>query len=58
LYASTKPGANKDIMEFGVAQIFDIFLWNWFQIDPTFIVLDSKEEDEGFVKPTLKIQVV
>jgi hypothetical protein len=45
-------------MEFGVAQIVDILLCNWFQVDPTFIVSDSKEEDEGVARLALKVQVV
>jgi len=58
LSTSTKLEANRDIMEFGVAQIVDILLCNWFQVDPTFIVSDSKEEDEGVARLALKVQVV
>jgi hypothetical protein len=54
----TKLGANKDNKKFGVAQIVDILLWNWFQVYPTFIIPNSEEEDESGIKQTPKVQVV
>ncbi len=47
LSTSTKPRANINNTKSNVFQIVDILLQNWFLINPTFIVQDSKEEDEG-----------
>jgi hypothetical protein len=46
-FAPTKPRANRDNTEFGVAQMVDILFQNWFPIDLIFIVPNSKEEDES-----------
>jgi hypothetical protein len=58
LFTLTKLGANRDITEFGVAQIIDILFWNWFQVDPIFIVPNSEEENESATKRAPKVQVV
>jgi len=40
LFTSTKFDISKDNIEFGIAQMVDILLYNWFMIDLTFILLE------------------
>jgi hypothetical protein len=58
LFALTKLEANRNNTKFGVAQVVDILLRNWFLIDLTFILPDFDEEDESAVRIILKPQVV
>jgi hypothetical protein len=53
LFASTKPGASRNNTEFKTTQVVDILLWNWFPVDPTFILPKVDEEEEGAIRPLL-----
>jgi hypothetical protein len=57
-FALIKPEVSKDTTKFNTTQVVDLLSWNWFLVDPTFIVLDLEEEDEGVVRSALKDQVV
>jgi hypothetical protein len=54
LFTLTKLRVNRDNTKFNVFQVVDILLQNWFLVDPTFIIQDSKEEDEGATKSPLE----
>ncbi len=57
LFTPTKPKVSRDNIEFGVAQVVDILLRNWFPVDPTSIVFDF-EENEGVAMTPLETHVV
>jgi hypothetical protein len=46
----------RDNIEFDVAQVIDNLLRSWFSIDPTFIVSNLEEEDEGVARLSPKVQ--
>jgi hypothetical protein len=55
-FAPTKTEVSKDTTKFNTTQVVELLLRNWFPIDPTFIILDLEEEDEGVIRSTPKAQ--
>ncbi len=58
LSTPTKPKVGRDHIEFSVAQVVDNLFQSWFMINPTFIVLNLEEEDEGATRLSSKAQAI
>jgi hypothetical protein len=57
LFTPIKPKVIKDTTKFNTTEVIDLLFRNWFLVDPTFIILDLEEEDEGDVRLALEAQV-
>ncbi len=53
LFASTKPSASKDNIEFKTTQMVGILLWIWFLVDSTFVLPKVYEDEVGVARPLL-----
>lgn len=53
-----KAKVNKYNTEFAIAYVVDIFFWNQFLTNPTFIIPDFEEEDEGDTWSPLDIRII
>jgi len=51
LFAPTKTWTKRDNTKFETTQVLDILFQNWFSINSTLVLLDSKDEEETTYRP-------